>query len=201
MLTKSGDEVGIRGVQAADLGAHRSPQSGRLSLLATAPARPAVRNPKSWLSRKPELDVTVGRSGARCPSWGAAGPRRLVWALVESRQPALLSRFRSTAVSRLDAVVEVGEGGVLPAVPPQVCVCGVSARCPLRGGLLGGREGVGDSLGGGGGGEGCWFLTPSQPVQDTFLPEITAGGEPPYAPPLPFLLPPTPKTTNLSSSK
>lgn len=35
MLTKSGDEFGIWGVQAADLGEHRSPQSGRLSLLAT----------------------------------------------------------------------------------------------------------------------------------------------------------------------
>lgn len=87
-----------------------------------------------------------------------------------------------------------GWGGVVSS--PRCrrrCVCGVSARCPLRGGLLGGREGVGDSLGGGGGGEGCWFLTPSQPVQDTFLPEITAGGNLLMPLPSPFSFPPPPK--------
>ena len=95
--------------------------------------RPAVRNPKSWLSRKPELDVTVGRTGARCPSWVAAWPGRLVLALVESRQPAPLSRFRSTAVSRLDAVVEVGGGGrgcSLRGAAAGVCMVSVpSAPC------------------------------------------------------------------------
>ena len=82
MLTKSGDEVGIRGVQAADLGAHRSPQSGRLSLLAThLPALPSG-TPKAgcleslnWMSRwgEAERDARVGalrgRGGWSGLSW------------------------------------------------------------------------------------------------------------------------------------
>lgn len=61
-------------------------------------------------------------------------------ALVESRQPALLSRFRSTAVSRLDAVVAGAGGGCslrgaaacvcMGSVPSVPCVgdCGVAGR-------------------------------------------------------------------------
>ena len=140
MLTKSGDEVGIRGVQAADLGAHLITTVRQAFAAGHAPARPAVRNPKSWLSRKPELDVTVGRGGARCPNWGAAGPRRLVWALSESRQPALLSRFRSTAVSRLDAVVEVGGRCSLRGAAAGVCVVSVPAAPCVGDCWVAGRE-------------------------------------------------------------
>lgn len=82
MLTKSGDEFGIWGVQAADLGEHRSPESGRLSLLATHLPALLSGTPKAsclenlnWMLwwGEPERDARVGalqgRGGWSWLSW------------------------------------------------------------------------------------------------------------------------------------
>lgn len=125
---------------------------------------PAVQNPQAgcreslkWMSRWGERDRDAQIRVLRARDAGFT-------ALVESRHPALLSRSLSTAVSRLDALVE---GASLRCAAAVTCLVRLRALLPLGGGLMGGREGRGESLGEGGGGEGGWFLTLSQPVQDT----------------------------------
>lgn len=124
-----------------------------------APARLSVA-PSGCLSPKPELGVTKGRPGSRCPDAGTAGPG--TWP--KARGVALPWRSLSASVSGLGATwgdwVPGGKWGSL---------------CGWRG-------------------EGCWFLTPSQPVQDTLVSQRSLGG-PPNPPPLP-LSPPPPHPQN-----
>lgn len=158
---------------------------------------PPVRRPEAgrreslnWVSRRGERDRGAQVRALRA---GDAG----VGALVESRQPGQPSRSLPAAGSCLDGP---GERASL-----RGAAAGVRGRprCPPPGalGFAGWQGGTGEVCGGGGG-EGCWCSPPSQPVQDTWLPEMMRGGGPPNPPPLPSSLPhPPPKTTNLSSSK
>lgn len=104
----------------------------------------------------------------RCMAGEAGlGPRG-----VATASPAIaIPRFRSTAVSRLDAVVEVGGGGrgcSLRGAAAGVCMVSVPSAPCVGDCWVAGRE-LGTVSVGGGGGEGGWFLTPSQPVQDTLF--------------------------------
>lgn len=161
---KSGDEDGIWGFQAADwVHTYHHSQAGLRCWPRICP--PAVWNPKAgcreslnWMSRwgERDRDAHVGALRARGAGFTA---------LVESRHPARLSRSLSTAVSRLDAVVEeVSFRGSYAGV----CMVSVpSARFVGDCGWQGGRwESLVD---GDGGGEGCCFLNPSQPVQDALV--------------------------------
>lgn len=127
-----------RYVQAADLGEHRSPESGRLSSLAThLPAllsgtlKASCLENLNWMLwwENRERDARVGALQGRGGWPWLSG--------VATASPAIA--IPPTAVSRPGR--RSGGGGVFSPLP--LPVYGVSALCPLRGGLRGGREGVG----------------------------------------------------------
>lgn len=119
------------GVQAADwVRNYRDSQAGPRGSHAPRAGDPFR------LSRKPELDVAVERTGSRGTRSGAAGQGHRPSALLESRQPALLSR----SLSPQSAVWTPPWRGLLSGAPLQERVRSVSA--------LGGGEEDGEGLSG-----------------------------------------------------
>lgn len=153
------------------------------------------------LSRKPEPDVTMGRTGSRCPSWGTEGRGHKFTALVESRHPALLSD-----PSTLQSAVWTPWWRGFSRWRRGWCVSGPSQwPLPVALGIAGWQGGRwGTSLWGEGvGGVGLLFFNPfSASPGHSCLSEISGGDR---LIPLPHTFPPPyptpPKTTNLSYSK
>lgn len=164
MLTKSGDEGGNLGIQTAGWVHTYRDKPGRPSLFSTyLPRRTnpeaGCRESLNWMLRWGERDhdAQVRALGA----WDTG--LRLSW----SRNTQLCSRNPSppqSAFSFLDATVD---GASLCGAASGVYKVRLCALRQSRWGLLGGKVKGGESLCGGG--EGCWFLTPSQPVQDTLV--------------------------------
>lgn len=158
VLTKSGDENGNFGVQAADGGhTHRDSQAG-LRCWPHAPAGPpppgtpevGCRESLTWMSRWGGRDH--GGAQLRALWAGDTGLR-----LSQSRDLQTRCRDPSPPQSAVWTPGVQGASSPSGGAAAGVYMVGLSAlhQWPVAWGLLGGTEGDGESLCGGGGGEGC----------------------------------------------